>query len=422
MKFPINFRIFLLASLLSASCAVGQTIKVEGKTMGPISYRVLIDPLPEKLNQNETGQLIQAELDHVNELMSTYRPDSEVSRFNSSNVTDWFPVSNETAIVIKRALEISRQTQGAFDITVGPLVDLWSFGSKKENPTIPSADEVATTQESIGYQKLSVQLDPPTIKKAIPELQIDLSAIAKGFAVDQVANKLNAMGVKNYMIQVGGEVRTQGKKSDGSAWEIGVEKPVKVSQSDLQFRMDLTNQSMATSGDYRNFYVVDGQSYSHTIDPVTAAPVTHNLASVSVIAEDCMSADAYATAALVKGSEDARTMLDSLGLQYNLIERNENGFSTSFSSQFPKVRNADAGNSGNDSKSIWPVFLGAAVIFGLAILGMACGAILNNKPITGSCGGLSSTTGENGESNCSLCHKPTTECPDVESASTTTAT
>ena len=413
------FTSFLLVTLCLASSVLSrvgfaQLIEAKGQTMGTIEYKVRLDSLPEELDPQEVGESIQSELDDVNDLMSTYIPDSDVSRFNDYQDIDWFAVSADTAKVIERALEISEQTNGAFDITVGPLVELWHFGPDKGSTEIPKPQAILDTQGWVGYQKLEVRLDPPALKKSLAEVRIDLSAIAKGYAVDRVAVKLDSLGVENYMVLVGGDGRTKGTKSDGSSWQIGIEKPDPKQFGTFQKIAPLETSSMATSGDYRNFFIVDGVWYSHTINPKTGKPVTHNLASASVIADDCMTADAFATAALVLGKDKAVTLLDDLGMDYHLITREKSKLSETTSSGLSLLDPGKKRN-GTQGRSLLPMFIGTAVIFGLAILGMAVGAIVNNKPITGSCGGLSASTNIDGDTtNCSLCHKPTMECPDLD--------
>lgn len=410
---PFGLAAFLLIVLLASSGLWGQTIKIEGRTMGPVKYTVVLDPVPQGADQQEIARQIQSELDLVNQSMSTYIDESEISRFNRSSSTDWFEVSLPTAQVVQRSLEISEQTGGAFDITIGPLVELWKFGTDKSAFQIPSDERIAQALKQVGYQKMAVRFDPPAIKKSQASIQIDLSAIAKGYAVDRVATKLNELKIPHYMVEVGGEVRTRGNKSDGSAWKIGIEVPDATQVGQYRHRVELKDQSMATSGDYRNFYEFDGKTYSHTIDPATGRPVTHALASLSVIASDCMSADAYATAGLVLGPEKLKQVFDRLEISYFSLSKQADSFVENASSRFPVLGNVpDETTSKEAGSSIIPMFVGAAVIFGLAILGMAFGAIFNNKPITGSCGGLSAKNNPDGSSSCSLCQKPVSECPD----------
>ena len=392
-----------------------------GTCMGPIPYSVIVVDVPNGVDQAKVDAEIAASLDHVNQLMSTYIKDSDVSRFNDSESTEFVAVNEETASVVARAIEISKLTEGAFDITVGPAVNLWKFGPNKDEFEVPNADTIAKAKLLVGYKKLEVRLDPPAIRKTNPLLRIDLSAIAKGYAVDEVVRRLETLGCKNLMVEVGGEVRCSGQRHTGGPWRVGVEKPDEVRKVPALVA-ELTEKSMATSGDYRNYHRVGKKRYSHTIDPTTCQPVDHHMASACIIADDCMSADAMATAVMVLGLERGQKFLDTAGVEYHLVERDSafgRNFTTASSENFPigelklKRESEQASSSRQPSNSIVPVFIASASIFGLVILAMAIGAIFNNKPVQGSCGGLANVTNEEGESSCSICSKPTADCVEL---------
>ncbi|EAQ78102.1 ApbE-like lipoprotein [Blastopirellula marina DSM 3645] len=245
---------------------------------------------------------VDERLVEINQQMSTYIPDSELSRFNQSPAGNWFPVSQALADVVARAKEISEQSDGAFDVTVGPLVNLWSFGPDNRPEKVPSDEAIAAALANVGDAKLEVRLDPPALKKSRDALYVDLSAIAKGYGVDQIAQLVADSGAQSYMVEIGGEVRAVGRKSDGSLWRIAIEKPTPGARA-IQEIVELSNQSLATSGDYRQHFVEDGQIYSHTIDPQTGRPLPHPPASVSVLHADCAAADAFATTLMVLGPE-----------------------------------------------------------------------------------------------------------------------
>ena len=267
---------------------------------------------------------MEARLDEVNAAMSTYLSTSEVSRFNNHDGSGWFPVSTATARVVIEAQRVSSLTDSAFDITVSPLVNLWGFGPGACSGRVPSAEKISTLRERCGYDKLSVRLDPPAVQKHATKVQIDLSAIAKGYAVDTVAEHLRSLAVESYLVNVGGEMRAAGEKAPGVPWRAGIETPVSIGRS-VYRTLRLEDRALATSGDYRNFFVSGGKRYSHTIDPRTGRPVTHALASVSVLVETCMEADALATALLVLGPEAGYHLAERLKLPVLFIVRGPQG-------------------------------------------------------------------------------------------------
>lgn len=263
-------------------------------------------------DRDEIARRIEAELESVNRKMSTYLPDSELSRFNAARTTEPFPVSEATARVFVLAQAVSAASNGAFDITVGPLVNLWGFGPDRRDAA-PTEEEIEALRALTGYAKVTVDEAAGTLRKSDPELYCDLSAIAKGFGVDRVAAALDGLGLERYMIEVGGEVRTRGLNPEGEAWRIGIEKPLGGERT-VQRVVRLSGESMATSGDYRNYYEEGGVRVSHTIDPRTGRPIAHNLASVSVIHETCALADAYATALMVLGPHEGFSLAQDLDL------------------------------------------------------------------------------------------------------------
>jgi thiamine biosynthesis lipoprotein len=388
--------------------------------MGPIQYNVTIANASVKSSQSAIQSAVQSTLDRINGLMSTYQSDSDITRFNQAEAGDWISVNAETARVVTRAIEISKLTEGAFDITVAPAVNLWHFGPEKTGEfKVPSAAQVKEVQSQIGYEKLAARLNPPALFKEQASVSIDLSAIAKGYAVDQVAVTLDQLGFKDYMVEVGGEVFVRGQRAGGGSWRIGIESPNELVQ-EIGKVAELSGLAMATSGDYRIYQSFDGKRFSHTIDPATCRPVRHLLASACVVAKDCMTADAFATAIMVMGTEKGRELAGEFGFELATIERDLD-FGQSFkhdaTPNFPfrqlpasgaesMVAEADQ----DASRSIWPTFIGALVVFSLAILGMAVGAIFGNKPVQGSCGGLSSMKNDDGDASCTICAKPTSDC------------
>jgi thiamine biosynthesis lipoprotein len=279
-------------------------LRFSGQTMGT-TWSVIMLPNSDKTDTAALKQLLQKRLNQINSLMSTYDPKSELSRFNDQTGTDWFTISEDTAQVIELSQAISRLTGGAFDISVGPLVELWGFGATGRGKKIPSEDQISKYLTRVGYKNIQFRRQPAAISKQVPELRIDLSAVAKGYAVDALAEILEQQGISNYLLEIGGELQISGHRGDGTPWQIAIEKPLEGVREVAKI-FPLTNTALATSGDYRNFYMEDGQRYSHTIDPASGKPVRHKLASVTVLDQSCARADALATALMVMGEEKGR--------------------------------------------------------------------------------------------------------------------
>ena len=296
-----------------------------GQAMGT-TWSVVI-PSTEK-NKQDLQQIIQQELNNVNMLMSTYHPDSEISRFNRHDTTV-FDISTETALVIKTGLKLSSKTNGAFDITIGPAVNSWGFGFP---PSLqqPSTDQLRSLAEYVGYDLL--ELHGNSIRKIHTNTQIDLSAIAKGFAVDQVVRSLNNMGYSNFLVEVGGEIFTRGVNGE-KAWIVGVEQPSET-EIGIQISFPLMDKALATSGDYRNYKEVNGQRYSHTINPRSLRPIEHNVASISVITDSVMMADAWATALNVMGEDEAFRVAEEYDLAIYMLIRESDGTFLTLESQY----------------------------------------------------------------------------------------
>ncbi|MBN7769549.1 FAD:protein FMN transferase [Marinobacter daepoensis] len=270
---------------------------------------------------------IEQELNKVDAAMSTWKPDSELSRWNAlADQSDWHGLSPELFEVIHRAVEIAELTDGAFDVTVGPVVNLWGFGPQAQPEQIPGEAELAMVLGGTGWEYLDFNPADTSIRSEKPQY-VDLSGIAKGYGVDAVARYLDAQGIGAYLVEVGGEVRTQGRKPDGTAWRLAIEQPV-TNGREVSSVVALDRQAMATSGDYRNYYESDGVRYSHTIDPETGKPIAHRLASVTVIAEDCMTADALATGFNVMGFQKAMSLATRKNIPAFFIVRGEGGFET----------------------------------------------------------------------------------------------
>lgn len=272
-----------------------------GATMGT-TYSVKIVAPEAGTASDALHEQIEAELTRINALMSTYVADSQLSRFNRSESVDWFEVDASVVDVVDAAQRTSALSDGAFDATVGPVVELWGFGAAGSRESAPTPAEIDAALAKVGFEAVSTRREPPALRKLLPAVAIDLSALAKGYAVDRIDWILDSSGFTRYMIEVGGEVKTRGLNARDEPWQIAVERPVATTR-DVYAVIGLSGEAIATSGDYRNFFEVDGRRYSHTMNPRTGRPVEHDLASVTVVDSSAMEADAMATALLVMGPE-----------------------------------------------------------------------------------------------------------------------
>jgi thiamine biosynthesis lipoprotein len=263
------------------------------------TFSIKVSKMPAELKEPELKQQIMALLTGLDAQMSTYKPDSELNALSQNPHTDWISVSPSLYTVIKEAYRIYELSSGAFDITVGPLVNLWGFGPDWATLKAPEDETIATIKNQMGSAHLHFDDNLFKIKKDKVELSLDLSAIAKGYAVDRVASLLESLGIQDYMVEIGGELRLKGLNLNQQKWRIAVERPA-ANERSIQKVLAITDTAIATSGDYRNFFEVDGVRFSHTIDPRTGKPIRHNLASVTVLHPASMTADALATAFMVK--------------------------------------------------------------------------------------------------------------------------
>jgi thiamine biosynthesis lipoprotein len=305
-----------------------KTVSFGGNTMGGTWSVKFAPPFPQQREKLYAD--VQSLLDRLEAQMSTYRPGSEVTRFNRNRSTDWIAVPRELAEVVATAQRVSQESNGAFDVTVAPLVNLWGFGPERagvQAAQIPSDARIAAAKARVDYRRLHVRQDPPALRKDDPELAIDLSAIAKGDAANRVAALLDARGFTDHLIAIGGELRGRGASSGESAWPVGIEVPTPDVRRVLR-RVDLHNASLSTSGNYRNFVELAGQRFGHEIDPKTGRPVNHALASVSVLHSDGAYADAMATALFVLGPDAGYELAKRMNLSTLFITRGDGEFVT----------------------------------------------------------------------------------------------
>jgi len=295
-------------------------VRFEGNIFGTFYQVTIMDPL----TQGESLELeagFKAELESVDQAMSTYRDDSELIAFNEAPLEEWQPLSNELIEVLAISQSVAEASHGAFDITVGDLVNLWSFGPGARPEEVPADDILAERLTQVGFDAVEVDTQNMQARRT-RDVFVDLSGVAKGHATDRVAAYLNQQGIEHYLVNLGGDLIARGVRDEDeqTPWRIGIEVP-EDGQQRAQHIIPLESMSVATSGDYRNYFEVDGQRFSHTIDPRTGRPVTHQLASVSVFHPSNAWADAWATALLVVGEQEAMQLAVQNNLKVLLLVR-----------------------------------------------------------------------------------------------------
>ena len=297
--------------------------RVSGPTMGTV-WSVQVGERPADLSLPALQEDIEALLLRVNQQMSTYIADSDLSRFNQAPPGTWQQIPEEFSEVLAASLTMAETSQGAFDPTVGPLVNLWGFGPEGRRSQAPDAGAVAAARERVGWERIDVRESGREIRQP-GELYLDFSAIAKGYAVDLIGEYLDARGVEGWLVDIGGDMRARGLKPDGEPWRIGIERPVN-GQRQVHSVVQPGDLAMATSGDYRNYFRDGDRQFSHTIDPRTAEPVDHGLVSVTVLHPSCMFADGYATLLTVLGPDEGLAFAQREGLAVLLISRDGEAF------------------------------------------------------------------------------------------------
>ena len=331
----IKIILLILAGISVSHCSrtgKNDLLVFSGNTMGT-TYNIQI-VAQENVSPEILSKKIKLILNDVEQSMSTWRSDSELSRLNNTTSSEWLTVSKDLLYVLKLAQSVSKKTNGAFDITLDPLINLWGFSSHKIQTSIPDEKNILMALQKVGYRNLYIDPERHAIKKGIP-IRINLSAIAKGYAVDKIAEYFNNQSINSYLIEVGGELRLKGHKKDGQLWSIAIETPSTGERKPFKGLM-LTDHAIATSGDYRNYYEIKGKRYSHTIDPVTGYPVTHGLASVTVISKTAAYADAVATALMVMGSDKGYHFCEKNKIPAYFVFHKNNKFNTKYTSYMKK--------------------------------------------------------------------------------------
>jgi thiamine biosynthesis lipoprotein len=284
---------------------------IQGRTMGTTYSVKVVTGDDEGISGVKVK--IDSRLEEINRSMSTYQKDSEISRFNRfTKVGQKFKISNDFFQVMRAGQKIYRLSDGAWDGTVTPLVDLWGFGSSGRQEKVPPDSEIKALLPDIGFANINV-LNPGFLEKKRAAVTVDLASIAKGYGVDEIAALLRSLGFVNYLVEIGGEIFAAGYRINNTRWRIGINRPRADAAFDEVYKVvDLYNQAFATSGDYRNFFEIDGIRYSHVIDPRSGYPVANGVVGVSIVAENCTMADGLATAVMVMGGQKGLELVDRL--------------------------------------------------------------------------------------------------------------
>ncbi len=331
LKVGILLALFTLTLFTLVGCNEAQErqpVRLQGEIFGSFWLATLPDDwTAAQIKQLKLG--IEGELNKVDEVMSTYKPNSELNRFNAAPLGEWVSLSAPLFEVFKLSQSISKSSEGAFDITLGGLVNLWSFGPEARPETIPEAALLKKRLTAAGFQYLELDAERQAARRFRASF-VDLSGIAKGYAVDKVAQWLQQQGVENFLVNIGGEIIVAGYRAEEQPWRIGIEIPDDRLQT-AHHIIPLTNESVATSGDYRNFYELDGKRMSHTINPKIGWPIDHNLTSVTVIHPSNAAADAWATAFMVLGTEASLSLANRENIKALFISKENNAWKTQVS-------------------------------------------------------------------------------------------
>lgn len=314
-----------------AACSEPQTShSIAGATMGTQYHVTWVDPESASDPVEIKSRLDQLLLD-INASMSTYQVDSEIVRFNASTQSVWFPVSDEFLAVLEQAASVASASEGRYDVTIGPLVDVWGFGPRM-GFSVPAAEDITAARQRVGLQHIEVDAEHRALRRR-RDVELDFSSIAKGYAVDRISQWLGSQGFSDHMVEVGGELKVSGSSPRQTRWRIAIEtpraapavSPVATQGSPAEV-LEITDVAVATSGDYRNYFEADGKRYSHMIDPRTGWPVEHDLASVTVLHSSAALADAWATALAVSGRVDALRLATDNGLAVYLMSEQAEGW------------------------------------------------------------------------------------------------
>lgn len=339
MKKSNIFKMYLLSILIFSfiNCSKKDVLhKFSGQTMGTVYNVTINEP---SLSQDELSlakEKVELCLQRVNKKMNPFDPQSEISKFNDYHSIKPFSISNEFYNLTKIAKEIHQESDGAFDPTIAPLINYYGFGTTGDEPKSVSKSKIDSIKQFVGFDKIIIEKQK--LIKSNSNLKLDLSAIAKGYGVDKVAQMLITGGYKNFIVEIGGEVFASGRKNN-KKWKLGIDVPKtnNMPGEKLQSILQVENKGVATSGDYRNFYTKNGKRISHLINPKTGKPISHNLASVTIVAENCTYADAIATASIILGEKKGFKFVENIpNVEGYFIFRNEEEFFVKETSGFRK--------------------------------------------------------------------------------------
>ena len=337
---PIAFtrRTFLVMPLALAACkGRAQVMEILGFSMGT-TYKVVAVDHSQRLEEHIVSDTIAQALLDVNASMSNWDSDSEISRFNAQKDDVAIQMSDDLAIVMQAAANVNQASAGRFDTTIGPLIELWGFGANGEQ-SLPGDTAIEQAMTRSGHAN-TLRVGGGSAQKILPQTQVYLAAIGKGFGADKVGQALEALGIKDYMVEIGGDLYAAGKNPDGLPWQIGIETPNAADRSVFGV-VGVSGMGLASSGDYRNYFEVDGKRFSHLIDPTTGRPVDHTTASATVLAENAMLADAWSTAMLILGREQGLAIAAEHDIAVQFIERDTDAstlqFKTEVSPEFARL-------------------------------------------------------------------------------------
>lgn len=323
----------MLAGCDKPPAAEHPMLEIHGRTMGTFYGVKVVGDFPG--GQQALQTQVDSLLKHYNDEISTYDPNSSLSKFNQQQTTAPFPVSQDMADIVISAVRVGQRTQGVLDVTVGPLVNLWGFGPDRRPVKIPTDAQITAARQRVGIQRLHVDVsaDHAELRKDIPNMYVDLSTVGEGFGADKIADFLESRGVHNYLVEIAGASRSRGVNAKGEPWKLAIQKPTD-ELDEVQAIVKPDGRAISTSGSYRNYYELNGQRYSHIIDPATGKPITHRLVSATVITPTALEADGLDTALMVMGPEKAMAFAKQQHLAVYLVIKTDKGFKAEYSETF----------------------------------------------------------------------------------------